>query len=78
MSEDLSIGLANIVQVVDPNIIVIGGGFGKLRFYVDPAIKGYKKHVIYDDLKRVPVRYAKLGPQAGLIGAALLLLKKKN
>lgn len=76
MSQDLSIGLANIIQTLNPDMIVIGGGFGKLKFYVDPAIKQVKQHLIYQQLKQTPIRYAKFTKEAGFIGAALLLKEK--
>jgi glucokinase len=76
MSHYLALGLANIVQLLNPDIMVIGGGFSRLKFYVKPALEEFKKHVMYDELKKTPIRYAKLGPQAGVIGAALLCLNK--
>jgi glucokinase len=72
MSHYLAVGLANIVHVLNPDVIVIGGGFGKLRFYIEPAKKEMLKHIVYDDLKKTQVKYAKFTKHAGLIGAALL------
>lgn len=78
MSHYLAIGLANIIQSVNPGIIVMGGGVGKVRALVDPAIKLIPKYLGYKELGNIKVVYAELGPHAGLMGAALLCKQNKK
>jgi glucokinase len=72
MAKYLAIGLANIIMSLNPDVIVMGGGVGKVKALIEPTIKLIPKYVAYRHLARTPIRYAKLGPEAGLIGAALL------
>lgn len=69
----LGIGLANLVNLFNPECIVIGGGMsmaGELLF--SPAKKEMLKRVMPNPLKDVRIIPAELGPAAGVIGAALL------
>lgn len=75
MSMYLSIGLANLIHILDPDITVIGGGLSRAKCYVDPAIKQVPKRLIYSAHKKSKIVYSKLGQHAGLIGAALLAKK---
>lgn len=66
----LGIGLANIAYVVDPEMFIIGGGFGKVKHIYAPMKKSLEKHY---DLRPMPkIVKAKFGDDAGLIGAGLL------
>lgn len=67
-------GLAGLVAIFDPELIVVGGGLGS----VGESILGPARRVLADSFPgagfRVPpaVRVAMLGPSAGAVGAALL------
>lgn len=78
MSHYVAAGLANIIQSINPHMIIMGGGVGKVRALVDPAIKLIPKYVMYKELAGTPIRYAELGPHAGLMGAAMLLKEAKK
>jgi len=72
--EYLGIGLANIVNILNPKIIVIGGGIanaGELIF--KSAREVMRKNVFSHLAKRTKIIRAKLGRDAGAIGAALLI-----
>jgi glucokinase len=73
---NLGIGLANLVNILDPKIIVIGGGFAKTgKLIMEPAKKEMKKNILSTESKKsVKIEMAKLGDFAGAIGAALLFL----
>lgn len=69
----LGIGLANIVDILNPDIIVIGGGIaGAGEFLLRPARKEMKKNILSPLAKNTKVVRAKLGEYAGAIGAGLL------
>lgn len=71
--EYLGIGLANIVNILNPDIIVIGGGIANAgKFIFDPAKKAMKKNVVSSLAKNTKIVKARLGQDAGAIGASLL------
>jgi glucokinase len=68
----IGIGLANVVTMLGPSCIVIGGGImaaGEL--ILDPIRKSMVEHVRLAPGERVQVVAAELGNRAGAIGAAL-------
>ncbi|MCK5044761.1 ROK family protein [Candidatus Parcubacteria bacterium] len=74
----LGIGLANIVNVLDPKIIVLGGGTSKTsKFFMKSTQEECSKRIISPLAKKyVRIKKAKLGEFSGAVGAALLLIKK--
>ena len=77
-SRYLGVGLANIVNILDPEIIVLGGGISKAnRFFMKSAQEECVRRVISPLAKKyVRIRKAKLGEFSGAVGAALLLTNK--
>ena len=70
--EKIGLVLAKVVNLLDPDRIVIGGGIAKAgRWLFDPIRKTLRARTMRA-LPTVPVVSAKLGVSAGLIGAALL------
>jgi len=70
--EHLCVGLANIVNLLQPEIIVIGGGIsGQGNTLISSIENRIKKLVLGGNLKTRFV-IAKLGNDAGIIGAAML------
>lgn len=69
----LGVGLANYVNIFNPQAIVIGGGVAQAGKYIlEPALKEMKKRAMQYNALDVKVKLARLGPWAGAIGAALL------
>jgi glucokinase len=69
----LGIGSANLVNILNPDIIVIGGGIaGAGEFLLSPARKEMKKNILSPLAKNTKVVRAQLGEYAGAIGAGLL------
>ena len=75
VGEFLGKGLAAVASVVDPQIFVIGGGVSKagdiLFKYIEPS---YKK-CAFGPCKQAKFALATLGNDAGIYGAAALVLK---
>lgn len=71
----LGVGLASIVNVFDPEIIVVGGGAaaGTGELLLGPAREAMAEHVLgWEWRPRVRVVPAGLGNDAGIVGAAAL------
>lgn len=76
VGEYLGGALAIFASVVDPETIVIGGGVSKAgQPLIDCIQKHYKKYA-FPLAKETPIVIAKLGNDAGIYGAAKLVLDK--
>lgn len=64
--------IAAVINIVDPDAIVIGGGVGNIAdLYTDAARQEVLKHLFNSDLKTEFLK-PKLGDSAGVFGAAML------
>jgi fructokinase len=64
-------GLANVIDILDPDAIVIGGGVSNIDFlYTEGRNAVYQQ--VFSDLVDTPILKNKLGDSAGVFGAALL------
>jgi len=71
----LGIGLANVVDTINPEVIVVGGGIMRAgKFILAPAKKEMKKNILSQGAKKTKIFKSKLGKFAGAIGATLLNL----
>ncbi|HAM88096.1 MAG: ROK domain containing protein [Candidatus Falkowbacteria bacterium GW2011_GWC2_38_22] len=70
----LGIALANISNLIDPEIFVLGGGaVASSDLFLSIAKKEMKEHINSSDAaKKIKIVKSKLGANAGAIGAALL------
>jgi fructokinase len=64
-------GLSVIVNVIDPDVIIIGGGVGNIPYLYDEGIESVKRFTFNPDMK-TPIVKPKLGDSAGVFGAAFL------
>lgn len=66
-------GLVNMINVFQPEVLVIGGGVSKEGdFLLAPLKEIVKKEVYSRDVPQTQIRTAALGNDAGIIGAAAL------
>lgn len=64
-------GLANVINIVDPDIVVLGGGVGNIDLLYSEGVKMVAKHVFNTRLETI-IAKPKLGDSAGVFGAAFL------
>ncbi len=64
-------GLANVIDVLDPSAVVLGGGVSNLDVLYTEGVARVAKYVFNDELGTPIVRNA-MGDSAGVIGAALV------
>lgn len=69
--ENFAIGLANVVNILDPDVVVLGGGVSNIPFLYDEGKNLVYKNV-FNDLVDTPILKNKLGDSAGVFGASLL------
>lgn len=67
----LGIGMANLVNLFNPQLIVIGGGLSNLtNAMLVPVRRGIILHAFPSAAAQVQVKLAELGDQVGIVGAA--------
>ena len=64
-------GLSNIINVLDPDVVVLGGGVGNINELYTLGVKSLEKH-IFNPRFETPIVKPKLGDSAGVFGAAFL------
>lgn len=64
-------GMANVINIVDPDAIVLGGGVGNIDLLYTEGVKMVENFVFNDRLDTLFLK-PKLGDSAGVFGAALL------
>jgi len=68
----LGFGIANYVNVFNPEVVVVGGGFGQVgELLLEPARRVVAERALSPSRDVVRIVSAELGPDAGLIGAAV-------
>jgi fructokinase len=63
--------LANVISILDPDVVVLGGGLSNLTELYTRGREAVARYVFNDEL-RTPIVPNRLGDSAGVIGAALL------
>jgi len=73
-ADNVSIGLAALANVLDPELIVIAGGLVELgALLFDPLVASFMRHVEGAAYRpKIPIVPAELGERAGAVGAAVL------
>jgi glucokinase len=75
----LGVGLASMVNIFGPELIVIGGGMAQMGdMLLKPALKEMKRRAFETPAQAVRVVPAQLGEDAGVLGAVAYVLEKKG
>ena len=69
--DNFGISLANVIDILDPDVIVLGGGLSNIDFLYSEGQKSVYRNV-FSDIVDTPIIRNKLGDSAGVFGAALL------
>ena len=70
MCDILAKGIANLCYVLNPEIVVIGGGISAQENYLRPSIeKGLDRYLIPEVRRKTKLGFAKFGNHAGMLGA---------
>lgn len=69
----LAVGIVNIINIIDPQEIVIGGGLSSAGdFLLEKVADHVEKSIFYRALPYAGIQFAKLGSDAGIVGASAL------
>ncbi len=72
LSHFFGLGMSVVVNILDPDVIVIGGGVGNIDIIYSEGVDALRKYVFNNRLD-TPVLKPKLGDSAGVFGAAFLV-----
>ena len=71
----LGIGIANLINIFNPEIVVVGGGLSNMgELLLKPVRRYAKEHALPLPMSSVKIVRAKLGSQAGVYGAVALCI----
>jgi len=74
----LGVGMVNLVNIFNPEMIVVGGGMANLGdLLLDPARRIVQERAFPISAQAVRIVTAQLGDDAGVYGAAIFALKQK-
>ena len=69
--DDFGLSLANVIDILDPDVIVLGGGVSNIDFlYNEGKNSIYEK--VFSDIADTPITKNELGDSAGVFGACML------
>jgi len=76
-AERLGIWLGNIIELLEPDVIVLGGGIGPLMMsYIDRIQAALETWSINPRWREIPIVGAKYGADSAMVGAAALCLSR--
>ena len=64
--------MSTLINVIDPDVIVIGGGVGNIDLLYSEGYERIKKYIFNSGEVLTPIVKPKLGDSAGVFGAAML------
>jgi len=69
--ENFALALGNVIDILDPDAIVLGGGLSNIPFLYDEG-QSYVHQQVFTDQINTPVLKNKLGDSAGVFGACMI------
>ena len=69
--ENFGLSLANVIDILDPDAIVLGGGLSNIPFLYDEG-KNLVYENVFSDTIDTPILQNQLGDSAGVFGACIL------
>jgi len=74
IGESLGVAVGSLVNIFDPDLTVVGGGFGTAagELVLDPAREAARREALPPADETLRIVPAELGAEAGLVGAALV------
>lgn len=77
IGERVGVGVANAINIFDPELVVIGGGVSQAgELLLGPARDAAKRFILPGVGTRTRIELARHGPRAGVRGAALLAARE--
>jgi glucokinase len=65
----LAKGLSSVIHLIDPEVLILGGGLIRMPIYIEESIKEIPKHFAFKEI-HTSIYLSQLGDDAQIIGAA--------
>jgi glucokinase len=79
LGERLGVGIASVINVFDPDEVVIGGGVSSAGdLLLVPAERTARRHTVPGMGRQTAIRLARHGPEAGVYGAATMAAQEHS
>jgi glucokinase len=73
LGENVGVGVANVINILNPEAVIIGGGIAGMSDLIEPGIKeSVQKFVLSPEAQKTPILFSKENKFGGALGAALL------
>ncbi|WP_292165689.1 ROK family protein [Mesorhizobium sp.] len=69
----LGVGIANLMHLYSPDVVVVGGGLANSFDALMPGIRNRLNLAVMPPFREIPVVAASLSENSGLIGAAIMV-----
>ena len=71
---DVALGISNLINIFEPDAIILGGGFSRYDYMFLDRLNSLilKGNLLFNKRNSIDLRVAKLGNDAGIIGASLI------
>lgn len=77
MSRYLAVGLANIVNTLNPEVIILGGGLIRVKPIIKVALQKYlPQKLFYKNLNKTKITVSQINEKSMILGAALITTKE--
>ncbi len=76
-AENIGIAVAGLLNLMNPALVILGGGLTRLgELLLQPLRETVHRRTLVSSLTAAEIKTSELGPRAGAIGAATLVLKE--
>jgi glucokinase len=74
-TEYLAIGISNLVNIFEPQIIGIGGSYVYFEEFIEEKLKDLllNRNLLFNEREDIIIRPAELGNEAGIVGASIIV-----
>ncbi len=72
----LGSGIANLVSVTDPEMVVIGGGVSESWKFIEKGVRNSMRKWAHPILKDIPILRSSLGDNAGILGVSQMVMEE--
>lgn len=68
----LALGLANIITILNPQIVILGGGMSRVKILTKPALQLLPKMLPYKSLSKTKIKISRDYEKMALLGASII------
>lgn len=77
MTDYLARGIATVINLINPQVVILGGGVSDSIDLLMPMIRKHIKKYVIAELAYTPIVHTKLGYEAALVGTAALVMESR-